>query len=84
MLQGDPSVVAVAYVVMKAVLAIVLWGAAAIGHLRTALNWFERLFSAAAAFMLVVAVPLTDEIGFAMSGMFLAWHWLRSRQPRTA
>ncbi len=83
MLQGDPSVVAVAYVVMKAVLAIVLWGAAAIGHLRTPLNLVERVFAAGAAFMLVLAVPLTDEIGFAMSAAFLAWHWLRSRRMPT-
>jgi hypothetical protein len=27
-----------------------------------------------------VAVPLTDEIGFLLSGLFVAWHGWRSRQ----
>ena len=50
----------------KAVLSIGLWGAAAIGFLFGPLNVFERGFAAAAAFMLVASIPLTDEIGFAM------------------
>jgi TRAP transporter 4TM/12TM fusion protein len=79
MLQGDPSVLAVAYIVFKALLAITLWGAAAIGYLRAPLAVWERLFAAAAAFMLVAAIPLTDEIGFAMSAAFVGWHWLRTR-----
>ena len=37
----------------------------------------------AAAFMLVLAVPLTDEIGFAASALFILWHLWRSRK-RTA
>lgn len=80
MLQGDPSIAAVAYVVGKVLLAIVLWGAAAIGYLRMPLKPFERAFAAIAAFMLVAAVPLTDEIGFAMSAAFLLWNWLRARR----
>ena len=85
MLQGNPSALAIAYIVGKAVLAITLWGAAAIGYLRTPLAAWERFFAAAAAFMLVAALPLTDEIGFAMCAAFIAWHWLRSREgARTA
>ena len=80
MLQGDPSVLAVAYIVGKALLAIALWGAAAIGYLRAPLAWWERGFAAAGAFMLVAALPLTDEIGFAMCAAFVGWHWLRTRQ----
>jgi TRAP transporter 4TM/12TM fusion protein len=82
MLQGDPSLAAVAYIVFKALLAIALWGAAAIGHLRAGLNLAERFFAAAAAFMLVAAVPLTDEIGFAMGAAFVAWHLWRTRPGR--
>jgi hypothetical protein len=67
MLQGDWTIAAVAYIVFKAVLSIGLWGAAAIGFLFAPLKWPERIFAAAAAFMLVAAIPLTDEIGFAMS-----------------
>jgi TRAP transporter 4TM/12TM fusion protein len=80
MLQGDWTVVAVAYIVFKAVLSIGLWGAAAIGFLFAPLNVFERIFAATAAFMLVAAIPLTDEIGFGMSLVFVVWHLIRSRR----
>ncbi|MBK9445429.1 MAG: TRAP transporter permease [Betaproteobacteria bacterium] len=80
MLQGDITVASVCYIVTKALIAISLWGAAAIGYLKSPINSFERIFAAVAAFMLVAALPLTDEIGFAMSGLFYAWHWWRTRQ----
>jgi TRAP-type uncharacterized transport system fused permease subunit len=80
MLQGDWTVVAVAYIVFKAVVSIMLWGSAAIGFLFASLNMVERIFAASAAFMLVAAIPLTDEIGFAMSAVFVVWHLLRSRR----
>jgi len=79
MLQGDFTFLGVAYITAKAVIAIALWGGAAIGYLRAPLNAFERLFAAAAAFMLVAAIPLTDEIGFAMSALFVGWHLYRTR-----
>ncbi|MEW5783190.1 MAG: TRAP transporter permease [Pseudomonadota bacterium] len=78
MLQGNPSVLAVAYVVGKALVAIVLWGAAAIGHLRAPLAAWERVIAALAAFLLVVALPLTDELGLALAVLFILWHWRRS------
>jgi TRAP-type uncharacterized transport system fused permease subunit len=80
MLQGDWTFVAVAYIVFKAVVSIMLWGAAAIGFLFASLNIFERIFAATAAFMLVAAIPLTDEIGFGMSVAFVAWHFVRRRR----
>jgi TRAP transporter 4TM/12TM fusion protein len=84
MLQGDPSLLAVAYIVGKALLAIALWGAAAIGYLRAPLRYWERIWAALAAFMLVAALPLTDEIGFAACVGFIAWHLLRTRTPKLA
>ena len=36
---------------------------------------------AAAAFLLVAALPLTDEIGFVACITFIAWHLLRNRRP---
>ncbi|MFA6313035.1 MAG: TRAP transporter permease [Sterolibacterium sp.] len=84
MLQGDATWGAVMYIVFKAILAVVLWGAAAIGYLKAALNWPERIFSASAALMLVVALPLTDEIGFALGAGFIGWHWLRRGRHATA
>ncbi len=80
MLQGDWTLAAVAYIVFKALVSIALWGAAAIGHLFAPLNWLERLIAAAAAFFLVAALPLTDEIGFAIAALFLGWHGWRGRR----
>jgi len=74
-----------AYVVLKAVIAIVLWGSASIGYLRAPINWAERIVATGAAFLLVVAIPWTDEAGFALAAAFVGWHWLRSRPvKRTA
>lgn len=84
MLQGAPSVFAVVYIVGKALLAITLWGAASIGYLKAPLAVWERLFAAAAAFMLVAALPMTDEIGFVACAAFIGWHLLHVRRLRTA
>ncbi|EME70065.1 TRAP-type transport system [Paramagnetospirillum caucaseum] len=73
-----------AYVIAKAVLAIFLWGAAAIGHLFVPLSWAERLLATASAFSLVVALPVTDEAGAAGAAVFVGWHWLRSRKAAMA
>ena len=79
MLQGD-SYMATAYVVVKALIAIGLGGAASIGFLFERLRWWERCWAAVAALSLVVALPATDEAGFALSASFIAWHWWRRRQ----
>jgi TRAP transporter 4TM/12TM fusion protein len=79
MLQSD-SLWATAYMVVKAVIAICLWGVAAIGYLRAPLNWPERFAAAAAALLLVVAVPWTDELGFALGALFVLYHWRASRK----
>ncbi len=78
---GYPA--AVAYVVVKTGLAIGLWGAAVIGFLAVRLSVAERLVAAATAFMLLAALPLTDEIGFALSLIFVVWIWRRGRQVAT-
>ena len=81
MLQGG-DLLDVVYVVGKALLAVGLWGAGAIGFLLAPLNWFERIFAIAAATFLIVALPLTDEIGFAASAVFVVWHAMRARRHR--
>ena len=73
-----------AYVVFKALVAIAMWGAGAIGFLITPLNWVERMTAIAAASFLVAAVPMTDEIGLAAVTVFVVWHVWRSRQLRDA
>jgi TRAP transporter 4TM/12TM fusion protein len=84
MLQGDPSLIQVVYVVGKACLAIALWGGAAIGYFFTELSWPERLLAAAGSFLLVLALPITDELGFAVSAGFIFWQWWRARKVATA
>jgi len=79
MLQGDDWT-ATAYVVLKALLAIGLWGAGAIGYLLGPLNWPERVVAVLAASLLVAALPLTDELGFAAVALFVVWHVWRSRR----
>lgn len=81
MLQGD-SMTATVWVLLKALIAIMMWGAGAIGYLFSPLNWLERLLAVAAASFLVVALPLTDEIGLASVAAFVAWHLWRTRRLR--
>ena len=81
MLQ-EGGTLAVLYVVAKAMISVTLWGAAAIGYGLRPLSWPERLLATAAAFSLVMALPVTDEVGFALAASFAAWHWWRWRRPR--
>jgi TRAP transporter 4TM/12TM fusion protein len=70
---------AVAYVSFKATLAMGLWGVTAIGYLIGPANPFERLLAFAAAGFMILALPLTDEIGFALAALFFVLHWRRCR-----
>ncbi|MEO8408115.1 MAG: TRAP transporter fused permease subunit, partial [Oxalobacteraceae bacterium] len=80
MLQGEWTVLAVLYIVGKALLAIGLWGATAVGYLLLPLKAPERVFTGVAALMLVTALPLTDQLGFAMALAFMLWHvWQKRR-----
>ena len=82
MLQGG-SLLATAWVVFKALVAIGLWGAGAIGFLAGPLGWAERIVAIVAACFLVAALPLTDEIGLAGAALLLAWHLWRVRSARS-
>ncbi|WP_139973621.1 TRAP transporter permease [Ochrobactrum sp. CGA5] len=75
---------AFAYMVVKALLSILLWGAAAIGHLRTPLNRWERIWAFAAIALMLATYPYSDELGFAACATFLAWHFWRSRPSAVA
>lgn len=79
MLQTD-SALAVIWVVFKAVIAIGMWGAGAIGYLKGPLNLFERLWAIVAASLLVVAYPATDEAGLGAVAALLIWHFWRQRR----
>jgi TRAP transporter 4TM/12TM fusion protein len=81
--DGHISVVAACYITFKALVAIALWGAAAIGFLRGPLNWLERLVALVSAALLVATIPLTDEAGFIVGATLVGWHLWRTRGLRT-
>ncbi|MDH1339103.1 TRAP transporter permease [Ectopseudomonas oleovorans] len=83
MLQGD-SLLATLYVVFKAMLAIGLLGAIFTGYLQAKLSWWERLLGFAAGASLILATPISDEIGFALSAIFIAQHFWRARRAEAA
>jgi TRAP transporter 4TM/12TM fusion protein len=73
---------AVLYIVAKVVIAIGLWGAAVIGWVGLRLSWPERALAMVAAFTLVAALPVTDEIGLALAAGFAVLVWWRNRRAR--
>ncbi|QGZ29097.1 TRAP transporter permease [Stutzerimonas stutzeri] len=83
MLQGD-SLWMTAYMLVKASFAIGLWGIASIGYLQRPLAWWERLLGFAAGATLILAMPITDEIGFAIGILLLAQHIVRARRAGPA
>ena len=84
MLQGNAGWAATLYIVLKAIVAILLWGGAAIGYWIRPLAWWERVWALAAAGFLVAAVPFTDEVGLGMTALLVLWHGLRVRQGNRA
>jgi TRAP transporter 4TM/12TM fusion protein len=69
----------VAYVFLKACLGIVLWGAAVVGFLFARMAAWERILALLAGILLVMALPLTDEAGFALAALLIGQHWWRTR-----
>jgi TRAP transporter 4TM/12TM fusion protein len=84
MLQGDWTLASVAYITFKAAFSIMLWGGAATGYLFGRMSWAERLIATIAAFLIVAAIPWTDEAGFAVGTALLIFHRWRSRRPIVA
>ncbi len=74
---GDPW--AIAYVTIKAVLAILLWGAIAIGWFHRRLAIWEYPLAAIGAIGLVLSTELSDEVGFAAAALFAGLHFWRTR-----
>jgi len=79
---GFPA--AVAYIVFKTVVSIGLWGAAVIGFLGVRLGILERALAVVAAFTLIAAVPMTDEIGFGLALLFAVVIWRKTAAARRA
>jgi TRAP transporter 4TM/12TM fusion protein len=83
-LDGAGYWFAVVYIVLKASLAMILWGVAAVGYFLKPVAWWERIWAAIAAAFLVAAIPLTDEIGFVLSALFVGYHVWKTRRAPTA
>ena len=82
MLQGVYGWTDVVYVSFKALTAIVLWGATVVGFLRGPLSPLQRGLAFAAAASLIAALPLTDQIGFALAAVVIAWNvWSNRSRP---
>ena len=71
---------AVIYIVVKATLAIGLWGVAVIGWLGRPLALWQRGLAVAAAGTLIAALPITDEMGFALVAAFAGSIWWQRRR----
>jgi len=84
MLQGELTLFAVISVVVKAIIAIMLWAAAVIGYWRMKLKVWERIGTIAAAVLLAAYLPWSDEIGLALAAVLTGQHWLRSRRSASA
>ena len=71
--------VEVAYVLLKACLGIALWGAAFVGYFLRPLGLIERIAAFLAGLLLVLAMPLTDELGFGLALLVIGYHVWRAR-----
>jgi TRAP-type uncharacterized transport system fused permease subunit len=80
MLQNDPTIWAVIYIVLKALIAIGLWGIASVGFLWNPVNAWVRIWAFLSACMLIAALPLTDEIGLGSSALVFAWLYWHNRK----
>jgi TRAP-type uncharacterized transport system fused permease subunit len=85
MMQGDGGWLATVYVTFKAIVAILLWGGAAVGYLAARLSAVERVIAAGAALLLVAALPWTDEAGLVLGfGVIALNAWRGRRAAQTA
>jgi TRAP transporter 4TM/12TM fusion protein len=83
-LSGFAYGMAAAYIIFKTLLAILLWGSAMIGFMKREMAFWERALAAAAAFSLVLALPVTDEVGFALAVVLIGQHLWRARSASAA
>lgn len=81
MLQGG-NLWMTAYMLVKTAFAVALWGMASTGYLQQKMPALERLMCFSAGALLVVALPLTDEMGFALGTVLIFAHLWRSRHAR--
>ena len=69
-----------AFILFKAIVAILFLGSAVIGHIKQPLNIFDRLLCFLIASFLILALPLTDEIA---AGLIIVFFIIRRFKAKT-
>lgn len=80
MLQGDPTIVGVAYIVFKAIVAIVMWAIAITGFGWRRVNLPMRFYAFGSAALLIVPERITDYLGFALCAIFFIGHYFQVKK----
>ena len=89
MLQGYDGnnlinyVFSVFYICIKVILAILFWGITVIGYFYKDLNFFERFVTFLVPFLLIITLPLTDQIAFFLIAVILIYNWLKKKKLNT-
>ena len=55
-----------------------------VGYLNMRLAWWERIWAFAAGVALILALPISDEIGYALGVLLIAQHLWRTRRVTAA
>ncbi len=76
--------VEVVYIVLKACLAVGLWGMAVVGWFIGPMALWERAVALVSGALLALALPISDEAGFLGAALLIGLHWLRHRRRALA
>ena len=86
MLQGLANkdiftiIVSVGYISIKALIAMLFLGIAAVGYMNKPVNIFERVICICVSVLLITAIPITDELGFGLMIIFIIYRWFKFRK----
>ncbi len=79
MLQGDWTVLMLLAALVKVIAAILLWASATVGYGMAPMSTGERLCAIVAAILLVAYFPWSDEIGYVLAALLVAWQWRKKQ-----
>jgi TRAP transporter 4TM/12TM fusion protein len=86
MLQGLANkdiftiIISVGYISIKALIAMLFLGIAAVGYMNKPVNIFERIICICVSVLLITAIPITDELGFGLMIIFIIYRWFKFRK----
>jgi len=73
-------IISVCYISIKALIAMLFLGIAAVGYMNKPVNIFERIICICVSVLLITAIPITDELGFGLMILFIIYRWLKFRR----